>query len=137
MVCLLASSAAHLGFQATVHAVVYPALADTPTAQWAAAHAAHSRIAPLVGVVYAPLVASTVAVARRDGAVAAWAAAGHSGAVITTLMAAAPTHRALAGGRSDGLLVWLRRVDAARVLCAAAGFVGSVRAARAAGGESA
>src|SRR3712207_7268377 len=37
------ATAAHLGFQATVTAVVYPALARTPAPQWAAAHRAHSR----------------------------------------------------------------------------------------------
>ena len=55
---LVAVTAVHAGFQLTVSAVVYPALAAAPEAQWAGVHAAHSRrITPVVGLVYLPLVA--------------------------------------------------------------------------------
>ena len=49
---MLAASALHLGFQAAVTVVTYPALAEVGPARWTAAHTAHSRritwlVAPL------------------------------------------------------------------------------------------
>ena len=53
---LLAATALHFGFQVTVTAIVYPALARVAAPGWAAAHRAHTRaIMPMVAVVYGAL----------------------------------------------------------------------------------
>ena len=71
---LIAAGGLHLGFQAVVTVVVYPALATTRPADWADVHAAHSRrISLVVGPLYV-------------------AVAGHTVAAGATALSAAPTH---------------------------------------------
>ena len=119
-VALLAAAAAHAGFQLTVTALVYPALARVPPGRWAAAHAAHSRaITPLVVLVYGVL-AVTGGWALLSGpdpwtwaALAALAVAG-----LTTAFAAAPAHGRLAAGHDPALIRRLLRADRIRAVAA-------------------
>lgn len=129
---LLLVAAAHLGFQLTVDLVVYPALREAPDDAWDEAHARHSRrIAPLVALLYVPLVLLlgwTLAVAPR--AEGTWlAVAGGALAVVTTAALAAPMHGRLssvpARERPD-LLRALGRVDRIRTVGAAVCLVGAV-----------
>jgi hypothetical protein len=122
---LIAATAAHLGFQATVTAVVYPALARTPPAQWATAHHAHSRaITPVVAVVYVSLLAA--------GGWALWsgpgAATGIAVARLITAVAAAPAHGRLAGGHDPGRIRRLLRVDRLRAASAAVALIAALTA---------
>ena len=56
---MLTAVAVHFGFQVTVTAIVYPALARVPAEQWTIAHQAHTRaITPVVAVVYGALAVS-------------------------------------------------------------------------------
>lgn len=126
---LLAATALHLGFQLTVSAVVYPALARA--GDWSVAHPAHSRaIAPVVVLVYGALLGS--------GAWALWdgptvgvlvAVAGVGVSMLVTATVAAPTHGRLARGRDEALLRRLLRADWVRTLGAAVGVVGALAAA--------
>jgi hypothetical protein len=64
---LLAAAALHAGFQLTVTAIVYPALASTPVDDWAEAHDRHSRrITPVVAVVYGAAVVACALAATAD-----------------------------------------------------------------------
>lgn len=119
---LLLVAAAHLGFQVTVAAVVYPALAEVPLERWTGAHERHSRrIAPLVLVLYPALlgVVGWSLLARPDQ-LGAWVAA--SGAAVTlaaTVLLAAPTHGALGAttpGRHARLVRRLLVADRVRTL---------------------
>lgn len=129
---LLLVAAAHLGFQLTVTLVVYPALGGAPEDQWAQAHARHSRrIAPLVAVIYVPLVLLlgwTLAVEPRTGG--AWlAVAGGAVTVVTTAALAAPMHGRLStvpARERPALLRALARADRVRTAGAAACLVGAV-----------
>jgi hypothetical protein len=129
---LLLVAAAHLGFQLTVTLVVYPALGEAPEDQWAEAHARHSRrIAPLVALLYVPLVLLlgwTLAVEPR--AEGPWlAAVGGAVSVVTTAALAAPMHGRLstvpARERPD-LLRALARADRIRTAGAAVCLLGAV-----------
>jgi hypothetical protein len=129
---LLLVAAVHLGFQLTVDLVVYPALGEAPEDRWDEAHARHSRrIAPLVGLLYVPLVLLlgwTLAVETRTGGT--WlAAAGGALAVVTTAALAAPVHGRLsavpAAERPD-LLRALGRADRIRTVAAAVCLAGAV-----------
>ena len=92
---LVAASGLHLGFQAVVTIVVYPALVATRPADWDAVHDAHSRrisyvVAPLYLVVAAACLWVLVV-----GPLTAWtllAMAGHVVAAGTTAAFAAPSH---------------------------------------------
>lgn len=122
---LLLVAAAHLGFQATVTVLVYPALREVAPDDWARGHAQHSRrIVPLVAVLYLPLVA-----------LLAWAAMGHpaepgtwlavAGGVLsvgTTAAVAAPLHGRLGGAvsRDDRARLTRRLLAADRVRTAGA-----------------
>ncbi|MBC2931901.1 hypothetical protein [Nocardioides sp. zg-1228] len=125
-------AAAHLGFQVTVDRVVYPALRDVEHGVWQAAHQRHARrIAPLVGLLYVPLVlvlAWTAAVEPR--AAGTWLAAiGASLSVVTTAALAAPLHARLARApltERPRLLDDLARADRVRTLGAAACLLGAV-----------
>lgn len=130
LVLLIASTWLHLGFQATVSALVYPVLAATPGASWAAAHDRHSRvITPLVGFVYGALLVGSGAsllVAPGPAVVVAVAAVGLS--LGTTALVAAPLHGRLAGAgptpeRLRLLLVADRWRTVGAVLAAAAASV--------------
>jgi hypothetical protein len=119
---LLGGCCLHLGFQATVTLLVYPALRRVPADRWLAAHAAHSRrIAPLVGVVYAAVAAvGAVAVVGPPGGGWVWVAGAASlVAGLTTATRGAPLHRRLARGRDEATLAALVRADRVRLMAAA------------------
>ncbi|MEO3937227.1 hypothetical protein V3N99_10760 [Dermatophilaceae bacterium Soc4.6] len=126
---LVASATLHLGFQATVTALVYPALAAVPSSEWDVSHAAHSRrIVPLVVLTYGALLLALGA-AVVAGPRTAWlwlAAAGGALAFGTTALAAAPTHGRLSGGRDDALVVRLLRADRWRCGGAVIAAIGAV-----------
>jgi len=91
------AAALHLGFQATVTVLVYPALARAGRehpAQWRAVHDRHSRsIVWLVGVVYVALLAAGVwLLVTGPSPLALLSLAGAWGAVLVTGLVAAPTH---------------------------------------------
>jgi hypothetical protein len=116
---LLTASALHVGFQATVTVVTYPALAEVEPARWSQAHSAHSRritwvVAPLYLVV---TVACAWVLTVGPWSLAAMAAVtGNLVAVLTTAGVAAPTHTRLGrDGRTDDLLARLLRADRARL----------------------
>ena len=129
---LLVVAAAHLGFQLTVAQVVYPALRDVGDEAWSAAHERHSRrIAPLVGVLYAPLVVALVwTTATEPTAAGTWLALlGGALAVLTTAALAAPMHGRLAtvpAAERPELLGALGRADLVRTIGAAVCVVGAV-----------
>lgn len=126
------ASLLHLGFQATVTFLVYPALArlgrDHP-ADWTDAHGRHSRgIAPIVAVVYGALLASGVWV--LTGSVGAWeavAGVGAVGAALTTALGAAPTHARLSTP-TPALLRRLIVLDRVRLAWAVVGGVAATLA---------
>ncbi|ANH40377.1 hypothetical protein I601_3980 [Nocardioides dokdonensis FR1436] len=129
---------AHLGFQATVTVLVYPALArlaapgaQSCAAQWSEAHRRHSRaIAPLVAVLYPALVASGAWLALTGPGGAGWVALlGAAVAVGATAVAAAPTHGRIGReGPTPALVRRLLRADRARLAGAALGAAGAVLA---------
>lgn len=129
---LLVTSAVHLGFQAVVTGVVYPALAELPPDRWDAAHATHRRrITVVVAPVYAALGAAVVHAVRSDPrASVRVAVAGATTAVLSTAVVAAPAHGRLARqGPDPRLLRRLRRSDAVRLagaLVAAGGALAAV-----------
>lgn len=101
---LVAVGALHLGFQAVVTVVVYPALATTPADDWNSVHAAHSRrISWLVAPLYV-LVAVVCLWVLVSGPRTSWAlvaVAGHAIAAGTTALVAAPAHGRLGRSGSD------------------------------------
>jgi hypothetical protein len=116
-VALLAASAVHLGFQATVTLLVYPALIRVTPADWAAAHTLHSRrITPVVAVVYgAALISCVGAVLSDPGHLGVLVAAGGTaGTLLVTAAVAAPTHGRLATGRTARLVTRLLVADRLR-----------------------
>lgn len=127
---LLAAGALHVGFQATVTLVVYPALADLEPMAWAAGHAAHSRrITLVVGPVYLAVAAACLwaLVARPITAAVAIAVAGHALAAVTTALVAAPAHGRLGrDGRTPEVLQRLLVADRVRLAGAVVGLVGAV-----------
>ncbi|WP_041832262.1 hypothetical protein [Actinoplanes sp. N902-109] len=118
---LLAATAAHLGFQATVTAVVYPALARVPREQWAAAHRAHSRaITPVVAVVYGSVLGCCGWALGAGPAAGTWVAvAASAAAVLVTASAAAPAHARLGIGYDPRVIRRLVRADRLRTVAAA------------------
>lgn len=129
---LVAATAAHAGFQLTVTAVVYPALARLTPERWPEGHTAHGRaITPVVAVVYGGLaLASGWAVTSRPGDVAVLlTVAAAAVAVLTTALVAAPTHGSLADGPDPALLRRLLRADRVRTLAAVAALLGACVAA--------
>lgn len=131
---LLAAAALHAGFQATVTAVAYPALAATPERDWAPVHAAHSRrITPVVAVVYGSVLAAWVWV-LLDGTPSPALGVALAGTLLTgltTALVAAPTHGRLGreGPRAD-LLRRLVRADVVRLVGAVLTLAGAALAAR-------
>lgn len=126
---LLAVAALHLGFQAVVTVVVYPALVQVPEASWASAHDAHGRrISYLVVPLYLGVLAVVLAV-LADGvdAAAGWLAiAGQLGAVLVTATLAAPLHGRLGrSGPEPALLQRLLVVDRVRCALVVVGAVGA------------
>lgn len=122
-VMLLAATAVHLGFQATVTTMVYPALFASP--DWADAHRRHSRaITPVVAVVYGALVAAATWV-LVSGALTAWTVVSLLGVALslaTTAVVAAPLHGRLARGRDAGLIRRLTWADLVRTTGALVAF---------------
>jgi hypothetical protein len=129
---LVAATAVHAGFQATVTVLVYPALVRTRDDDFPSAHDVHSRrITPLVAAVYGGLAvacgAALVAEPRTPGVRVA--ALGSAGAVLVTGVVAAPTHGRLGRGRTPELVSRLLVADRVRLACAVLAFGGAVRAA--------
>jgi hypothetical protein len=113
---LVAATAVHAGFQLTVTAVVYPALAAVPASQWSTAHDAHGRrITPVVGLVYLPLLAALAGAVRHDRRrPTLLAAAASLGSLALTASVAGPLHGQLGRGREAVLVRRLLRVDRGR-----------------------
>ena len=126
---LLVVSGIHLGFQATVTGVVYPALADVPDAEWTGAHDAHSRrIVRLVVPLYAALLV-VMAWALLEGAPTVGtvvAVLGTAVALATTAVVAAPLHARLGRIRTPVLVHRLLRADRVRTVAAAVAMVGAL-----------
>lgn len=119
---LLAATALHLGFQAVVTLVVYPALAEVPPERWGAAHAAHTRrITVLVAPVYGLLAAAClhVLLAGPRTPLVLLSVTGAVVAALSTAVVAGPAHSRLATGRSPELLARLSAADRVRLLAAA------------------
>lgn len=129
---LLVVAAAHLGFQATVDVLVYPALGEVPDGQWAQAHRRHSRrISPLVALLYPALVlvVAWALVADPDDPGTWLAAAGAAVAVVSTAAVAAPTHGRLASATVAARTTLWRRLmlaDRVRTLGAAVCLAGAL-----------
>lgn len=126
---LLAATAAHLGFQLTVSAVVYPALADVTATAWERAHVAHSRrIAGLVVLVYGALLVTLgwALAALPLGPGLLLAAGGTTLSLLTTAMVAAPTHGRLGGGLTQALIQRLLWADRVRTVGATVAVVGAL-----------
>jgi succinate dehydrogenase hydrophobic anchor subunit len=127
---LLAASSLHLGFQALVTVVVYPALADVPPDRFAAAHADHSRrITAVVAPVYAVLAVACLAVlvAGPHSAAALTSVAAAAVAAGVTALVAAPAHGRLGReGRSADVLRRLRTADGVRLAAAVVGVLGAL-----------
>ena len=143
LTAVVAASALHLGFQLTVTVLAYPALARVEDAAWTDAHGAHSRaIVPLVVLTYGALVlalgwALLVNPLSPVSPVSAWlvaAVAGASLSMLTTAVAAVPTHARLSKGRDGVLVRRLLVLDRVRTLAAVVCLVGALGAAVSAGG---
>ena len=126
---LVATAALHLGFQLTVTAVVYPALADVSSDGWSRAHADHSR---RISYVVAPAYLSLLGVglwALVAGPISAGlvvAAVGAAISFLTTALVAAPTHGRLGRGRTDALVRRLLVADRVRLLGAIVCLAGAL-----------
>lgn len=120
----LAAAAAHAGFQATVSAVVYPALSHVRAAHWRQAHDRHSRaITPLVAVVYLALVGTAAWWLVVDWSVLhAVAVTPALLSIVVTALVAAPLHRRLVR-RDDALVGRLLTADRVRTALAVASLV--------------
>ena len=120
-VLLVAAGFVHLGFQATVTVLVYPALAGVDSADWDVVHAAHSRrITPIVVGVYGLAVVTGVVVVLAGAS--AWGVvslSGHAVAMATTAAVAAPAHVRLGNGLDRALLDRLLAADRVRLVGAA------------------
>jgi hypothetical protein len=128
-VLALAATAVHAGFQVTVTALVYPALARTAPALWEDAHDRHSRrIAPIVAVVYVAALVSVVgAVLSRPAPGTVVAAVGTLVTVGVTAALAAPLHGRLGRvGADPELLRRLLVVDRVRAVGAVVALAGAV-----------
>ncbi|PKW27841.1 hypothetical protein [Phycicoccus duodecadis] len=132
LVALAVVAAAHAGFQVTVTALAYPALATVPADRFAAAHGAHSRrIVPLVGLVYLGvlLVGGWALVAAPLGAAALTALAAQAAVLLVTAAQAAPLHAALGRrGAEPALLRRLLGVDRVRAALTVTGLVAALLA---------
>ena len=120
---LLAATALHLGFQAVVTVVVYPALADLPADRWSAGHDAHSRrVVAVVGPVYLAVAAASLwaLVALPLKIPLLLAVLGSGLAELATAFVAAPVHGRLGReGRTPRLVGRLLGADRVRLFGAA------------------
>ena len=132
---LLTAAAGHLGFQATVTSLVYPALVARGRrgdVSWSAVHGEHSaRITPVVVVVYGALLVPVLVTAGQlvsDGPdPGAWLAVLGAGlAFAATALVAAPAHRRLGRGWSEGAARRLLRADVVRLVGAVVCLAGAV-----------
>lgn len=127
---LVGATCLHAGFQLTVTALVYPALARVEEARFARAHALHSRaIVPLVALVYGlVVVAGLGAVISRPTSLLAWAAGAASAVALgTTALRAAPLHGRLGWrGPKPALVRSLLRADRVRTTFALLAVVPAV-----------
>lgn len=117
---LVAAGGLHLGFQAVVTLVVYPALVATHADDWAEVHAAHSRRISLVVGPFYLAVAAACLWALVAGPRTPWtfvACAGHALAAVATAVSAAPTHGRLGrSGPEPAELDRLLRADRVRLV---------------------
>jgi hypothetical protein len=129
---LLGATALHVGFQAVVTVVVYPALADLPADRWAAAHAAHSRrITAVVAPVYVAVAAAClwVLLSGPYPRVLLLAIAGNALAALSTASVAAPTHSRLGReGPTPQVMRRLLRTDQVRLLATVFALAAAVAA---------
>jgi hypothetical protein len=130
---LLAAGGLHLGFQAVVTVVVYPALASARAGDWRAVHAAHSRrISLVVGPLYLAVAAAClwVLVAGPHSPAALLSVGGHALAAGVTAAFAAPSHGRLGRAGSDGPdpaeIVRLLRADRVRLLATVVAFAAAL-----------
>ncbi len=124
---VLASTAAHFGFQATVSAIVYPALARIPSEQWTMGHRAHTRaITPVVAVVYGALAITGVWAlwSGPDGRTLVALAFVAATVLVTTF--AARLHGRLGAGHDADLIRRLLWVDRLRAATATLAFAASL-----------
>ncbi len=124
---LLAATALHLGFQASVTALVYPVLARVPADQWAHVHERHSRaITPLVAVVYGVLLLASGWVVVSEPRF--WTLLAAAAAVATFVVTgfAARLHGRLGAEHSPELIERLLRVDRVRAVTAALALAAAV-----------
>ncbi|MEU4423199.1 hypothetical protein AB0F81_21450 [Actinoplanes sp. NPDC024001] len=128
---LLAGTALHFGFQATVTTVVYPALARVDPSGWAAAHRAHTRsITPVVAVTYGVLaLICGWALLREPGGWTLTALAATAVAVLVTAATAAPAHHRLGNGYDARHIGRLLRADRVRTAAAAVALTAAAVAA--------
>jgi hypothetical protein len=121
-VALVAATGVHAGFQLTVTALAYPALARVARPEFPRAHADHSRaIVPLVALVYGAVVVTSLgAVVDVPTSVLAWSAGTASAvAVLVTALRAAPLHGRLGRlGPEPDLVRSLLLADRVRTLFA-------------------
>ncbi|CAB4689136.1 MAG: hypothetical protein F2667_01580 [Actinobacteria bacterium] len=126
------ATCAHLGFQLSVTALVYPALARVGPEGWPIAHVRHSRsITPLVVATYAALVVTGGAVLLdRPSPASALGLVAAAATIAVTALWAAPTHGRLTRAEPDLLrrLLLADRVRAALAVVAAVAAVGGVPA---------
>jgi hypothetical protein len=128
---LLAATALHTGFQATVSLLVYPALARVRQEDWSDAHGHHTRaITPLVGVVYTiAAVTALAALLSSPGSVAVWlSASGTATAFAVTALVAGPTHGRLGRGRTPSLMRRLLVGDRVRLVGSLVALAGALLA---------
>lgn len=125
---LVAATLLHLGFQATVTLVVYPAFGAVRDDDWPEAHAAHSRrIGPVVAVVYGLLVLAGGASLLGGASAAAMVSVGASlVAILVTAFVAAPAHMQLTPGRPPAVLGRLLVADRVRLAAAVVAAVAAV-----------
>lgn len=119
-VALLAATAVHAGFQATVSTLVYPALARAPAGRWAETHLAHTRaITPLVAVIYGGLVVTGGwALLSGPNGWTLVALTATAVAVLVTAVVAAPAHGRLGAGHDRAGVDRLLRADRVRTAAA-------------------
>ncbi len=132
LIALVAATALHTGFQLTVTAVVYPALARVNAKDWARAHEAHGRsIVGVVVVAYAALLlAGGWALLTHLGDPWVWLAIGGSALSMgTTALVAGPTHSLLDNNPDPVLIKRLFEADRVRMLGAVLAFAAAIIAA--------
>ena len=132
---LLVAAAVHLGFQATVTSLVYPALVARGRCgdvSWSQVHGEHSaRITPVVVVVYGALLVPVVVTSWQlvSGGPDPGASVAVLGAGLTfaaTALVAAPAHGRLGRGWSEGAARRLLRADVVRLVGAVTCLAGAV-----------